>query len=126
MSYDLAVWEGERPADDQAAFAQYKECVERYLEGGVAVPVPPTDRIRGYVEALLAVYPDLTDDEDDGSPWSTGPLLSEANGSFIYFPMTWSRCAEVSEVSARIALAHGLVCFDPQLERLRPVVEPTS
>ena len=123
MSYDLAVWEGEPPADDQAALAQFKEYAERYLEGEVVVPVPPTDRIRGYVEALLAVYPDLTDDDDDGSPWSTGPLLSEAIGSFIYFPMTWSRYREVSEVSARIARVHGLVCFDPQLGRLRPTAE---
>ncbi len=29
MSYDLAVWEGERPATDSAALAMYAEYYER-------------------------------------------------------------------------------------------------
>ncbi|MFG1915864.1 hypothetical protein [Micromonospora sp. NPDC048898] len=46
--------------------------------------------------------------------------MGEASGPFVYFPMVYSRCAEVSAGAARIAAEHGLVCFDPQLGVLRP------
>ena len=85
----------------------------------------PSPKISGYVDALLKVYPDLTPGagDEDPSPWSTAPLIREATGSFIYFPMVYSRCQEVSAAAAHIARAHGLVCFDPQLGRLRPTAE---
>lgn len=85
MSYDLAVWEGERPADDAAARAQFKALTDKYLESDT--DTPPTPGIRAYVEALLRRFPDLTGNDDDDSPWAAGPLLREANGPIIYFAM---------------------------------------
>ncbi|MCW3838639.1 hypothetical protein ONA70_00805 [Micromonospora yasonensis] len=121
MSYDLAVWEGDRPPDNAAALTTFKALYERYVGKGA---IPPTPRIRTYVEALLEQWIDLTEDDDDErSPWSTGPLIKEASGPFIYFPMVYSRCNEVSAGAARIAAEHGLVCFDPQLGLLRPAPE---
>jgi hypothetical protein len=79
---------------------------------------PPTPKIRAYVEALLERWPDL--DEDLSSPWSTSPLMSEAIGSLIYFPMAFSMADEASAFAAEVARQHGLVCYDPQLKRLRP------
>ena len=58
--------------------------------------VGPTARIAAYVAALLNRYPDIDTDAGEDSPWSTGPLLSEASGPLVYFPMVWSRCDEVS------------------------------
>ncbi|MGC5017085.1 hypothetical protein [Micromonospora sp. DT47] len=75
MSYDLAVWEGEHPADDGVAVGVYDQRYAAYMEGEEP---PPTPRIRAYVLALLRRWVDMPDDE------------------------------------------HGLVCYDPQWERLRP------
>ncbi|MEH1014831.1 hypothetical protein V6U90_17180 [Micromonospora sp. CPCC 206060] len=119
MSYDLAVWEGDRPASDAEAGAVYERLYRAYVDEGY--PTPPTPRIRAYVGALLDRWIDLTEDDDEElSPWSTGPLINEASGPFIYFPMVYSRCVEVSAGAARLAEEHGLVCFDPQEGRLRP------
>jgi hypothetical protein len=120
VSYDLAVWEGEPPADDAAGLAELLDQQERYHHADTRIP--PGQKIREYVDALLKVYPDLTPGagDDDPSPWSTAPLIGEANGPYIYFPMAWSRCAEVSAVAARIARDQGLICYDPQARCLRP------
>jgi hypothetical protein len=127
MSYDLAVWEGDRPANDFAAAAQFKVLHERFM--GRANHVPPTERIEAYVMALLSRYPDLSagDDEDgeDGSPWSTSPLMGEASGPLVYFPMVWSRAEEVSGWAAELAAEHGLNCYDPQCNQLRTAPNET-
>jgi len=80
----------------------------------------PAPQIRAYVAALLARWPDITDDENDDSPWSVSPLIGSAWGDAIYFSMVWSRCEEASEFAANLAEQHGLICYDPQLEQLRP------
>jgi hypothetical protein len=119
MSYDLAVWEGERPANDEAATRFYLERIVPQLdEYDPGNPVPPTPRIRAYVEALPERWPDI--DTSESSPWSTSPLMGEAIGPFVYFPMVWSMADEASAHAADVAQRHGLVCYDPQLERLRP------
>lgn len=73
-----------------------------------------------YVAALQERWCDLAEDEDETSPWSTGPLICEARGPLIYFPMRWSMAAEASAFAADLAQSMGLVCFDPQLNKLRP------
>lgn len=118
MSYDLAVWEGERPADDKAASRVFTDLYELYVD--TDVEHPPTERIAAYVAALLERWYDLTEDEEDTSPWSTGPLIGEACGPLVYFPMRWSMADEASAYAATLADSMGLVCFDPQLNRLRP------
>lgn len=91
MSYDLAVWEGERPADDKAAGRVFSDLYDRYIDG--EVEEPPSERVATYVAALLERWCDLTEDEEDTSPWSTGPLIGEASGPLIYFPCAgaWPR-----------------------------------
>lgn len=118
MSYDLAVWEGDRPSGDQAAGDVFHSLYERHIESDSQEP--PSDRIRTFALALLDRYPDISEEDGEDSPWSTAPLLSEAVGPLMYFPMVWSRCEEVSAWAAQLAAEHGLVCYDPQLERLRP------
>lgn len=101
MSYDLAVWEGDRPANDRAAAAEFEALYDRYIESNETVE--PTERIAAYVAALLARFPDIDTDAGDESPWSSGPLMSEASGPLVYFPMVWSRCDEVSAWAAEVA-----------------------
>ncbi|GAA1393114.1 hypothetical protein GCM10009639_25730 [Kitasatospora putterlickiae] len=119
MSFDLAVWEGERPADDAAAALCFDELYERYIDAD-GPEVPPTERIAAYVAALLERWPDLTEDEDDTSPWSTGPLIGEASGPVIHFAMRWSMAQEAAVYAAGVASSMGLNCYDPQSQCLLP------
>ncbi|MEV8516875.1 hypothetical protein [Dactylosporangium sp. NPDC051484] len=123
MSYDLAVWEGDRPANDVAAAAEFERLYDRYIESDDAAE--PTARIAAYVTALLDRFPDIGTEAGADSPWSTGPLMGEASGPLVYFPMVWSRCEEVSAWAAHLAEEHGLNCYDPQWNQLRtPWGEP--
>ncbi|MFD7873644.1 hypothetical protein ACFV5G_05860 [Streptomyces sp. NPDC059766] len=115
MSYDLAVWDGDRPLDDDQAGSTYDELYKRYLES-YDVVVPPVPSVVAYVEALLTRYPD-----DDGSVvWASPPVIEEASGPMVYLLMSYGKAAEVSEYAAALAHEHGLVCFDPRGECLRP------
>jgi hypothetical protein len=118
MSYDLAVWEGDQPTDDKTASQVVIDLYARYVESDERQP--PTGLITKYVNALLERWCDMTEDEDDTSPWSTGPLISEARGPLIYFPLRYSMAEEASAYAASVAASMELVCFDPQLNRLRP------
>ncbi|MFI0960594.1 hypothetical protein ACH4S8_04095 [Streptomyces sp. NPDC021080] len=115
MSYDLAVWDGDRPLDDDQAGSTYDELYERYLESD-DVAVPPVPRIRAYVEALVERYPD----DVARSVWASPPVIEEASGPMVYLLMSYSKAEEVSEYAAVLAHEHGLICFDPQGECLRP------
>lgn len=116
MSYDLAVWEGPAPTNDAEALEVCGELMDRMQQG---TSEPPTERIREYVAALLARWPDITEDDGEDSPWTDGPLINNAFGSAIYFSMVWSQAAEASAYAATLAAQHGLVCFDPQFESVR-------
>ncbi|WP_328491648.1 hypothetical protein OHS59_02080 [Streptomyces sp. NBC_00414] len=116
MSYDLAVWDGDRPADNDQAGSVYDELYERYLESEDVV-VPPAPRVVAYVDALVARYPD---DPDSSVVWASPPVMEEASGPIVYLPMSYGHAEEVSEYAAALAREHGLVCFDPQGECLRP------
>ncbi|MEU6011221.1 hypothetical protein [Streptomyces sp. NPDC047453] len=43
MSYDLAVWENERPADDMAAGRAFTDLYDRYVD--TEAEHPPTEHI---------------------------------------------------------------------------------
>ncbi|MFC9261340.1 hypothetical protein ACFT25_16180 [Streptomyces hydrogenans] len=74
MSYGLAVWEGERPADDAAVTRRFRGLYDRFMETEEPA-VSPSERIADFVAALLARWPDLAEDDGDTSPWSTAPLI---------------------------------------------------
>lgn len=116
MSYDLAVWSGESPLDNHQAGSVYDELYARYLESDDVV-MPPTPRITSYVEALVQRYPD---DIGGGVVWASPPVINEASGPIVYLLMSYGKAEEVSEYAAWLAREHGLVCFDPQRECLRP------
>ena len=122
MSYDLAVWEGPRPAGNQVALAVYIELYTQ-LTGGAGVLkalVEPHPAIVAYVHALLDRWPDITEEAGENGPWSDGPLIGNASGNLFYFGMAFSMADEASEFAAQLASQRGLVCFDPQLGRFRP------
>jgi hypothetical protein len=118
VSYDLAVWEGDRPGSDAAAGEEFGQLYDRYIGSGDLLP--PTPRIVAYVRALLDRYPDIDDDAGEDSPWADGPLMGDESGSLLYFPLVYSKCDEASMWAAQLARDHGLVCYDPQIGNLRP------
>ncbi|MFJ2087616.1 hypothetical protein OG400_19140 [Micromonospora ureilytica] len=117
MSYDLAVWEGDLPADDEAAAEAYEALYEQYFES--EEELPPTPRIRAYVDAVAARWPDLYGHDAQLYPLSEG-LIDEASGPMLYLTIPFNRSDEVSAGAAQMAADHGLVCYDPQWEHLRP------
>jgi hypothetical protein len=118
VSYDLAVWEGGQPASDAAALEEFEQLYERYI--GSRDLVPPSPRIAAYVRALLARYPDINDEAGEDSPWADGPLMGDASGPLLFFPLVYSQCDEASAWAAQLARKHGLVCYDRQIGKLRP------
>lgn len=124
MSYDLAVWEGDQPADDVEGGRVFRQLYDKYIAAGGETPTPtPTPHMRAYVDALLERWIDMTEDDQDVSPWSDGPLVNNASGPIIYFSMRYSMCEQVSAEAARMAAERGLITFDPQWDRLRPTRE---
>ena len=55
MSYDFAVWDGERPANPDDARGIFDALYRQYVESGEQAA--PTPKIRAFVEALLARIP---------------------------------------------------------------------
>ena len=72
------------------------------------------------MDALLARWVDMTEDEDAISPWADGPLIDNASGPIICFALRPSMADDVSAAAARMAADRGLVCYDPQRDRPRP------
>lgn len=128
MSYDLAVWVGPTPASNAEASAEYERRMDA-MEAALATPSgppPASPEIRGFVGAALSRYPELADDSGHECPWASSPLLGEAVGDLIYFPMTFSGAEYARDVIAEIAGSLGLVCYDPQIEQLLPDLNAVS
>lgn len=123
MSYDLAVWTGPAPASDSAALAEYIKRAEVLEE---PPEEPPAAELIEYADELLARYPDITTDEGAPSPWADGPLKNNIIGTLFYFAMTYSAAEGAIPFIAERAKARGLVCFDPQSERLLTPTGTTS
>ena len=117
MSYNLAVREGTPPKTNAEATKTFEALLAQHRRSEKSSD--PTPAIRHYVEALLAKYADLDDDNEDECPWSDYPLINNATGPFLYFAMVFSQADSVSAFAAKLAEDHGLVCFDPQLNELR-------
>jgi hypothetical protein len=80
----------------------------------------PSERMAAYVVAVLERWCDVTEGEEESSPWAAGPLIDAARGPLIYFPMRWSMAEEASAYAATVAQSMGLVCFDVRQDQLRP------
>jgi len=120
VSFDLAVWDGARPATDKEASAVHEALYEKWFGGIVDNDRDNslTPSISRYVEAFLQRWPDITTDEGDSSPWADGPLINNAAGNYFYFAIVWSKGEEAATFCAEVARTHGLVCFDPQASEL--------
>jgi hypothetical protein len=118
MSYGLAVWEGQRPADDAEARTAFL-AVKKLHQGPESTPAAPTPAVRRYVEALLEKWPDITEHGGEESPWADGPLIDNASGPLFHFALTSSEAEDVAAFCAELAVDFGLVFLDLQSGRMR-------
>ena len=100
------------------------DAMERALEAREETPAP-TAAIRAFLDAALSRFPELDEDSGLECPWATSPLENEAMGDLIHFPMTFSGAEYARDPLAEIARSLGLVCFDPQIERMLPDADAT-
>lgn len=115
VSYDVAVRGGPRPADDETAAEQFERFAE-VLEQDEAPA--PSRALVAFLDELLTVLPPLDEPDDPRSPWATGPEPGDVSGDFAYLTMTYPGAEAALDTVAEVARRHGLVCFDPQEERL--------
>lgn len=83
-----------------------------------ADPSPASPKLLAFVDALLARYPDLDDDND--TVWAAGPLSDEIVGDFINMAVVWPRAEEAEGFIREAAHQHGLHFYDPQSETFYP------
>ena len=111
VSYDVAVWVGERPANDDAAAEEF----EARADASEDDETPPGRRIRAYVDALLERFPEGSDE----GVWAVEPLLEEVGGDFLYLNLIVADdLDDVVGHAGELAQRHGLVAYDPQRECL--------
>jgi hypothetical protein len=111
MSYSIMVFEGDVPRSDEEAVAVYQSMIDRYQDGGA---VEPTPAIRAYVEAMLARWPDISEDDGEDSPWADSPLINNASGPMFHFALGFSSLDASIPFIVEEAERRGLVCVDPQ------------
>jgi hypothetical protein len=114
MTYVLAVWDGDMPARNEQAAQEYERLVEQTKDH----EVPPTLKIRRYVETLLSHWPDITEVGSEYSPWSDGPLMNDATGPLFVFGLGTSFGEGPFTYCRELARDHGLVFFDPESGKL--------
>jgi hypothetical protein len=118
MSYDLVVWEGERPTTNRKALQAFHRMYDTYMNGEFT---SASAQIQSFVGKLVERWPDVGEqfDADRECPWVHPPLISSASGPLIYVAVRSSEAATVVPFAIEVAAANGLVCFDPQTGELR-------
>lgn len=115
MSYNLAVWEGEHPRNDEHAVDVFEALRSLYRDDDAVAPSPG---IKRYVEAMKSRWPGPTAKPDDPSPFASGSLMENVSGPLIFFGIRQEVVIEVGSDAAYVARKLGLVCYDPQHKRL--------
>ncbi|WP_148256543.1 hypothetical protein [Kribbella flavida] len=109
MSWVLVAWDGPVPASTDDAARILEE-----LESSVDEDDPPTDAVRGYIEELLARWPDITQDGGEDSPWADGPLIANASGRLFVFSLGVSSLTESIPYCIEVARRRGIVLYDQE------------
>src|SRR6266496_2343848 len=108
LTYELAIWDGQRPANDAVALLNYLDLYDQYIESEDYTP--PCQRISIFAQALLTRWPAI--DDSTNSPWAVNPLEENAQGPIIYLIVARSKAAEVVPFIVQLATHNELVCFD--------------
>lgn len=115
MSYDIAVWVGEKPADEAAADAAYAQVLDG-LES--RSDEPPASEIEHFASLLIKRWPELGQAGDETSPWTASPILADAAGSALLLGLKTDSLDVTLPFIAEAADRLGLVAYDPQQDGL--------
>ncbi|MEU7854459.1 hypothetical protein [Nonomuraea sp. NPDC049141] len=106
MSFDLAFWcQRSIPTPEEAAQ------VYDQLTDGLAGIVEESSAIDDFCQAVISVFPNLTEDNVNESPWAS-PLY--VTSECVMAAISWSRSSETSSVLLDLAARYGLTAYDPQ------------
>ena len=107
MSFDLAVWDADRPPSVQEAEARYER-----LRAGDDRTGNPSARVAAFLEECERRWP-AADDVDAG-PWAAWPLTDQRSPSGLVATIRSWAATEMFGEWADMAGRHGLVLYDPQ------------
>ena len=105
MSYDLAIWNQETTITADAAYGKYRA----FIRGEDEAPTSST--LERFYQAVTSLYPDLSEENEDGCPWDA---TLDRGPSHIILPIEPSYAEVVGVKIVELAQAEGLICFDPQ------------
>ncbi|MFJ5880437.1 hypothetical protein [Kitasatospora cineracea] len=108
MSFNLAFWYSEDPVDGSSALETYRAILNEEPSA-----TNPSAAISEFLADLIKVFPDLTEENAESSPWMSPLYFSDA---FVVASISWSRQQVMTRALAALARKHGLVCYDPQAE----------
>lgn len=109
MSFDLGFWYSEGPTEAARGAEIYREI----LSGDSPVHANPA--VENFHRDMVSVFPDLTEDNFERSPFSAPLHVSPA---FVIAPISWSKKDLVSRALIALAKKHGLTCYDPQAKAI--------
>jgi hypothetical protein len=112
VSFDLAFWYSEGPVDGSSALETYRAILKEEPSA-----TNPSVAVSEFLADLVKVFPDLTEENADSSPWMSPLYFSDA---FVVASISWSRQQVMATALAALARKHGLVCYDPQAEAVIP------
>jgi hypothetical protein len=122
VSYDVAVWVGAAPRNDEDARNGFERRLP-FLEDDTPQVHPALDR---FLDDALERYPDefADDAEAEDGIWSVMPMrdtVARLKGEGIYLTLTYPGARRALEFLVHRANAHGLVLFDCNSGKLRTV-----
>lgn len=113
MSYKLAIWHSERAVSDKEAADLYIKLFEQKK-----IPIEQHIDVYAFYNELAAYYPEIdmvAEEALDASPWS---CTHDRSGAHVIVSMLDEKLAEVVPLILKLAERYGLVCFDPQTNKL--------
>jgi hypothetical protein len=106
MSFDMAFWFQLEPPSAESAAQIY----DRLTDGETGV-VSETTGVEHFFNDVVAVFPDLNEQNAQESPWSS-PIYRTPE--CVITAISWSRSEEVAPILVELAQRHGLTTYDPQ------------
>ena len=113
MNFYLGVWRSETTLSDKDAAKRYVA-----LSEGQEIPKGFDAGVYKFHAQLTDMYPDLDlipEDEEESSPWACSLEVSSTHVIMAIQPEWYTR---VFPVILQLADQHGLVCYDPQNEKV--------
>jgi len=124
VSWVYSVYEGPQPKSVDDALDGMSRAEEAFDRND-----PPTATIREFVEAILAQWPDITEEGGEASPWSDGPMMNNAAGMALLVGVSLSRLADAEPLLISVARRLGVVLLDTndgdQVRLLVPEIAPS-